>query len=220
MFRFMSTSTSRFVIRAALKLARASPSRAIVGRGLGCRAGRVSHLPRDRARVLAAHRRGLPSRCHGAARVPARQARARTFRSRGCRRSTSAASSRHCSASNGAATISRKLSSVRAFCRFLVKRGVLAGNPGGGDPRPEEAASALPRALDVDDAFRLVEAPPRPAAPRTARCRRTKTRAMGCCGYATPRCSSCSTGTGLRVSEPCALDTDRHRSRSLRRADA
>ena len=30
---------------------------------------------------------------------------------------------------NTAATISRKLSSVRAFCRFLVKRGVLAGNP-------------------------------------------------------------------------------------------
>src|SRR5690606_25830953 len=30
---------------------------------------------------------------------------------------------------NGAATIGRKLSSIRAFCRFLVKRGVLAGNP-------------------------------------------------------------------------------------------
>src|SRR5436305_11843819 len=30
---------------------------------------------------------------------------------------------------NGAATIGRKLSSVRALCRFLVKRGVLAGNP-------------------------------------------------------------------------------------------
>src|SRR6267142_1899984 len=30
---------------------------------------------------------------------------------------------------NGAATISRKLSSVRAFCRFLVKRGVLEANP-------------------------------------------------------------------------------------------
>jgi hypothetical protein len=30
---------------------------------------------------------------------------------------------------NGAATIGRKLSSVRAFCRFLVKRGVLEGNP-------------------------------------------------------------------------------------------
>ena len=30
---------------------------------------------------------------------------------------------------NGAATIGRKLSSVRAFGRFLVKRGVLAANP-------------------------------------------------------------------------------------------
>jgi integrase/recombinase XerC len=30
---------------------------------------------------------------------------------------------------NGAATIGRKLSSVRAFCRFLVKRGAIPGNP-------------------------------------------------------------------------------------------
>src|SRR5215468_3139392 len=30
---------------------------------------------------------------------------------------------------NGAATIGRKLSSVRALCRFLVKRGMLEANP-------------------------------------------------------------------------------------------
>ena len=32
---------------------------------------------------------------------------------------------------NGAATLNRRLSSVRAFCRFLVKRGAIAGNQNG-----------------------------------------------------------------------------------------
>lgn len=59
---------------------------------------------------------------------------------------------------NGPATISRKLSSVRAFCRFLVKRGVIAGNPGAAIRGPKKP-KPLPRALDVDDMFRLVEAP-------------------------------------------------------------
>lgn len=59
---------------------------------------------------------------------------------------------------NGPATIGRKLSSVRAFCRFLVKRGVLAGNPAAAVRGPKKQRG-LPRALDVDDAFRLVEAP-------------------------------------------------------------
>src|ERR1044071_4369980 len=59
---------------------------------------------------------------------------------------------------NDAATISRKLSSVRAFCRFLVKRGVLEGNPAAAIRGPRRKRG-LPRALDVDDAFRLVEAP-------------------------------------------------------------
>ncbi len=59
---------------------------------------------------------------------------------------------------NGAATIGRKLSSIRAFCRFLVKRGVIAGNPAEAIRGPKKPKT-LPRALDVDDAFRLVEAP-------------------------------------------------------------
>src|SRR5580698_8043214 len=59
---------------------------------------------------------------------------------------------------NGAATLSRKLSSVRAFCRFLVKRGAIAGNPAAAIRGPKKP-KPLPRALDVDDAFRLVEAP-------------------------------------------------------------
>ena len=63
-----------------------------------------------------------------------------------CPRSTSAASSPRCSTHNGPATIGRKLSSVRAFCRFLVKRGVLAGNPGRRDSRAEEAPRLAARA--------------------------------------------------------------------------
>ncbi len=59
---------------------------------------------------------------------------------------------------NGPATLSRKLSSMRAFGKFLVKRGVLAGNPAAGIRGPKKP-KPLPRALDVDDAFRLVEAP-------------------------------------------------------------
>src|SRR5439155_1893353 len=45
---------------------------------------------------------------------------------------------------NGAATIGRKLSSVRAFCRFLVKRGVLAGNPAAAIRGPKKP-KGLPR---------------------------------------------------------------------------
>src|SRR5690349_6242229 len=59
---------------------------------------------------------------------------------------------------NGPATIGRKLSSVRAFCRFLVKRGVLAGNPAAAIKGPKKRRG-LPRALDLDDAKQLVETP-------------------------------------------------------------
>jgi hypothetical protein len=52
---------------------------------------------------------------------------------------------------NSATSIGRKLSSVRAFCRFLVKRGVLAGNPADAIRGPKKPKS-LPRALDGDDA--------------------------------------------------------------------
>jgi len=41
---------------------------------------------------------------------------------------------------NGPATIGRKLSSVGAFCRFLVKRGVMAGNPAAAIRGPRSTA--------------------------------------------------------------------------------
>lgn len=59
---------------------------------------------------------------------------------------------------NDAASIARKLSALRSFFRFLIKRGVLEHNPARGVRSPKRK-QALPRALDVDDTFRLVEEP-------------------------------------------------------------
>jgi integrase/recombinase XerC len=106
---------------------------------------------------------------------------------------------------NGASTIGRKLSSVRAFCRFLVKRGVLAGNPAAAIRGPKKP-KGLPRALDVDDAYRLVDAPTtigrvvhrKLSSAEEARhdLLRLRDRAMMDLIYS----------TGLRVSEACGLD--------------
>ena len=95
---------------------------------------------------------------------------------------------------------------MRAFCRFLVKRGLAAGNPGAAIRGPKKPKS-LPRALDVDDAFRLVEAPTTTG--RTAhRTLSTDEQAR----HAALRLRDAALlelvyATGLRVSEACALDT-------------
>jgi integrase/recombinase XerC len=61
---------------------------------------------------------------------------------------------------NDAASIARKLSSLRSFYRFLMRRGLTRSNPARSIRSPKRR-KALPRALDVDEAFRLIEAPTR-----------------------------------------------------------
>ena len=108
---------------------------------------------------------------------------------------------------NGAATIGRKLSSVRAFCRFLVKRGAIPGNPAAAVRGPKKKRG-LPRALDVDDAFRLVEAPT-----TTGRTSHRTLSSAEEARHALLRLRDAALlellyGTGLRVSEACGLDLD------------
>ena len=107
---------------------------------------------------------------------------------------------------NGPATIGRKLSSVRSFCRFLVKRGVIEGNPAAAIRGPKKKRG-LPRALDVDDAFALVEAPG-----KTGRTAARRLSAGEESRHAVLRLRDTALlemlyATGLRVSEACALDT-------------
>ena len=55
-----------------------------------------------------------------------------------------------------ASSIARKLSSLRAFFRFLVRKGLAKDNPAALVRSPKRAR-ALPRAMNVDDTTRLVE---------------------------------------------------------------
>jgi len=108
---------------------------------------------------------------------------------------------------NGPATIGRKLSSVRAFCRFLVKRGVIAGNPAAAIKGPKKRRG-LPRALDVDAAFKLVEAPT-----ATGRTSHRVLSPVEEVRHALLRLRDAALlellySTGLRVSEACGLDVD------------
>jgi integrase/recombinase XerC len=59
---------------------------------------------------------------------------------------------------NGPATIARKIAALRAFYRFLMKRGSIAVNPATALRLPK-VARKLPRFLSVEDATALVNAP-------------------------------------------------------------
>ena len=108
---------------------------------------------------------------------------------------------------NEAATTSRKLSSIRAFGQFLVKRDVIGANPAAAVRGPKKKRG-LPRALDVDDAFRLVEAPG-----TTGRTSHRTLSSAEQARHALLRLRDAALlellyGTGLRVSEACGLDLD------------
>jgi integrase/recombinase XerC len=92
-----------------------------------------------------------------------------------------------------AASIARKLSSLRAFYRFLIAKGLADEDPTALIRTPRRKR-ALPRALSVDDTFRVLEQPPAAARPELA----ARDRALAEVLY----------GGGLRVSECCALDVD------------
>lgn len=116
---------------------------------------------------------------------------------------------------NDAASIARKLSSLRSLYRFLIRRGLVRQNPAAGVRSPKRK-KALPRALDVDDTFRLVEAPAarKRQAADTGQAKATTPAPL----EDTPRDRAIALrdqailevlyGSGLRVSELCALDMD------------
>ena len=62
--------------------------------------------------------------------------------------------------SNQASTMKKKVSAVRSFFKFLLKRGMIEQNPASGLRSPKIAKS-LPRFLTVDQAFRVIDAPPK-----------------------------------------------------------
>ena len=92
-----------------------------------------------------------------------------------------------------ASTISRRLSALRAFFRFLVREGEISGNPAVRVRLPKRGRP-LPSYLTVDEAFCLIEAEPEGRGFKAAR-----DRAILEVLY----------GTGIRVSELTGLDTDR-----------
>jgi integrase/recombinase XerC len=99
---------------------------------------------------------------------------------------------------NQSSSISRKLSSLRSFFRFLLARGVVDHNPAS-TVRSPKRKKALPRALDVEDIGRLMDAPavdandPGAASPLALR------------DWAI---FEVLYGGGLRISECCGLDRD------------
>jgi integrase/recombinase XerC len=112
-----------------------------------------------------------------------------------------------------ASTVARKLSSARAFGRFLRKRGVIAGNPVGTMRGPKKKQS-LPRALDVDDTFRLMEAPADTGVTSHRKLSGQETARHALLRLRDTALMELLYSTGLRVSECCGLDlTDVDRDR-------
>ncbi len=95
-----------------------------------------------------------------------------------------------------AASIARKLSSLRAFFRFLVRRGERDDNPAALVRSPKRKR-ALPRALNVDDTCHLVESAGAAVADPD-----------GPLGIRDRAIMEVLYGAGLRISECCGLDLE------------
>ncbi len=97
--------------------------------------------------------------------------------------------------SNQASTLSKKVSAIRSFYRFLLKRRIIDDNPAAGLRSPKVAKS-LPRFLTVDQAFRVMDSPPNER--ERAKPLQTRDRALLETLY----------GTGVRVGELAAMNID------------
>lgn len=111
-----------------------------------------------------------------------------------------------------AASIARKLSALRTFFAFLIRRGAMEQNPARLVRSPKRR-KALPRALDVDDTFRLVEEPTAGLAPAAAPTaaqphgpNNQKTRRKRALMLRDRALLEVLYGSGVRVSECCGLD--------------
>ncbi len=88
-------------------------------------------------------------------------------------------------------TLSRRLSAVKSFYRFLLREGIVTSNPAEGIRSPK-SPRPLPQYLNVDESFALLDSP----AIRGEGFKPVRDRAILETLY----------GTGIRVSELCGLD--------------
>jgi len=95
--------------------------------------------------------------------------------------------------SNQASTMKKKVSAVRSFFKFLLKRQIIEGNPASALRTPK-VPKGLPRFLTVDQAFRVMEAPPKEDA--RAKPLKARDRALLETLY----------GTGVRVGELASMN--------------
>jgi integrase/recombinase XerC len=109
---------------------------------------------------------------------------------------------------NDAATIGRKLSSLRTFFRLLVRRRVVASNPVGA-LRPPKRAKRLPAFLGKEEVGRLLDGSARtPVAPVNAKGRPIDPVIVEAERLRDEALFETIYGAGLRVSEACNLDLD------------
>jgi integrase/recombinase XerC len=97
--------------------------------------------------------------------------------------------------SNQASTMKKKVSAVRSFFKFLLKRQIIDQNPASGLRSPKIAKS-LPRFLTVDQVFRVMDAPPKES--KRAKPLKARDQALLETLY----------GTGVRVSELVGMNLD------------